>query len=161
MKRMMTLALGLTLSAFAPAMMPERAEASGACALDADLGLAAIQGINAQRRAAGMQGLHGSRALQAAARNHVCDMARSGRMSHQGSDGSTLGQRVRQAGARCSMMAENVAMGQRSGAEVVRAWQASAGHRANNMNRGFTQGAVAAARGADGRVYWVAVMGKC
>ncbi|MDO5528672.1 MAG: CAP domain-containing protein [Paracoccus sp. (in: a-proteobacteria)] len=142
--------------------LPQGGRGGGSgCAVDSQLGLAAMRAINAERRSAGLAPLRGNSALQAAARAHSCDMAREGFMAHQGSDGSNPHGRARRAGGQCRGIAENVARGQQTGASVVRAWMGSGGHRRNMLGASYTDGAVAAARGRDGRVYWTAMMGRC
>ena len=49
---------------------------------------------------------------------------------------------------------ENIAMGQRSPAEVVRAWMDSPGHRENIMNSDFTYLGAGVAMDSNGRLYW-------
>lgn len=51
-------------------------------------------------------------------------------------------------------VAENIAMGQKSSREVVAAWMASSGHRANILNRRYARIGVAAYRTESGRIYW-------
>ncbi|MDP2892645.1 MAG: CAP domain-containing protein, partial [Bacillota bacterium] len=57
-------------------------------------------------------------------------------------------------GLRFSAAAENIAMGQRTPAEVMAAWMSSAGHRANILSSAFTQIGVGAAKKADGTLIW-------
>jgi uncharacterized protein YkwD len=64
---------------------------------------------------------------------HARDMARHGFFGHKGSNGSSVGGRLKVAGCRFTGAAENIAKGQRSDAEVVAAWVASPGHRRNMM----------------------------
>jgi len=49
---------------------------------------------------------------------------------------------------------ENIAMGQRSPAEVVRGWMNSPGHRTNILNRGFGRLGIGVAMDNDGTLYW-------
>ncbi|RHW41536.1 LysM peptidoglycan-binding domain-containing protein [Neobacillus notoginsengisoli] len=49
---------------------------------------------------------------------------------------------------------ENIAAGQTSAAEVVRAWMNSPGHRANILNQGYTRIGVGYAAGGSQRHYW-------
>ena len=72
--------------------------------------------------------------LAAVATAHARDMARTGRMAHEGSDGSTAAQRVARAGYPWRTVAENVAAGQRSAEAVVETWLLSPGHCENLMN---------------------------
>jgi hypothetical protein len=51
-------------------------------------------------------------------------------------------------------VAENIAWGQRSAAEVVRDWMNSPGHRANILNRAHRLIGIAAYAMRGGRIYW-------
>ncbi|MEM6771378.1 MAG: CAP domain-containing protein [Bacteroidota bacterium] len=73
-------------------------------------------------------------ALQAAAAGHSTDQALSNHMSHVGSDGSRVGDRLSAAGYRWRSVGENVAWNQRSVTQVVNAWKNSPGHCRNLMN---------------------------
>jgi uncharacterized protein YkwD len=72
--------------------------------------------------------------LGSVAAAHARDMARTGRMAHEGSDGSTAAERVTRAGYAWRTVAENVAAGDRTAEAVVQTWLASPGHCANLMN---------------------------
>lgn len=49
---------------------------------------------------------------------------------------------------------ENIAMGQRTPAEVVNAWMNSQGHRENILNPNFTDIGVGVAKSSNGTLYW-------
>jgi uncharacterized protein YkwD len=72
--------------------------------------------------------------LMSVAAAHARDMARTGRMAHEGSDGSTAAQRVTRAGYAWRTVAENVAAGDRTPEAVVQTWLDSPGHCANLMS---------------------------
>jgi uncharacterized protein YkwD len=72
--------------------------------------------------------------LGAAAAAHARDLARTGRMSHEGSDGSTAAERVTRAGYAWRTVAENVAAGDTTADAVMKTWLASPGHCANLMS---------------------------
>jgi len=82
-------------------------------------------------------------ALTRAARAHSRDMAAHDFFSHDGSDGSTPGERATRAGYRWSMVGENIASGVRTPREAVAGWLASPHHCANIMTAGFRQMGVA------------------
>jgi len=50
---------------------------------------------------------------------------------------------------------ENIAYGQRTPEEVVKGWMNSPGHKANIMNKTYTNIGVGISRDPDGRIYWV------
>ncbi len=92
--------------------------------------------------------------LAKAARAHAADMKSSNRMSHTGSDGSTIGQRARRAGYAWSMIGENVAWGYSDIPSVVEGWKNSDGHCRNMMKKEYVHlGA------AQYGVYWVQEFG--
>ncbi|POM77470.1 SCP-like extracellular protein, partial [Phytophthora palmivora] len=76
--------------------------------------------------------------LAAAAKRHSDDMAANDFMAHDGSDGSTMSQRVTDAGYEWSAVAENVAAGQEDVASVMESWMNSEGHRANILGADYT-----------------------
>ena len=99
------------------------------------------QGINAQRRAAGLRPLQQHESLRNAAFAHACDMAQMGRMTHTGSNGSNVMQRARAHGLTTCTIAENTAWGRpyEQPNDLVRGWMNSSGHRHNIlMDRGVT-----------------------
>ena len=98
--------------------------------------------------------------LKATAAAHAKDMARHGRMTHDGSDGSTPAERATRAGYPWRFVAENVAAGQTTADEVVATWIASPGHCANIMNPELREMGIAFAFDAassDG-TYWAQVL---
>lgn len=66
--------------------------------------------------------------LTAVAEAHSVDQAETGRMSHTGSDGSDLRDRVDRAGYAWTAIGENVAWNYRSAETVMAGWLASDGH---------------------------------
>lgn len=127
---------------------------SGTAAMAAEV----IRLANAERSAAGQPELVAHPTVQAAAGGHSDDQAAMLRMSHIGSDGSDGGDRLTRAGFEWGAWGENVAVGQRSAAEVVDAWMGSSGHRANILSSTFTTIGVGVATGADGRTYWTMLL---
>ena len=91
------------------------------------------QPVNAFRAVEGEGTLRRNVKADAAAFAHARDMARHGFFGHKGSNGSSVGGRLKAAGCRFTGAAENIAKGQRSDAEVVAAWVASPGHRRNML----------------------------
>jgi uncharacterized protein YkwD len=103
--------------------------------------------------------LHGCKALKAdtrlatAARGHSAYMARGGAFSHTGSGGSSFSTRIRNANYP-RPAAENIAYGYRTGLDVVKAWMASPGHRANILNCQNNTVGVGAVYAANGTTYF-------
>lgn len=115
---------------------------------------------NLQRKTKGLAPLAENRALTAAAQAHACDNARTGRMSHSGSDGSTLPDRLARAGYSYREAAENVAAGFFDAPSVMSGWMQSKGHRKNILGRTLRDVGIGVARGADGQLYWTMDLGR-
>jgi uncharacterized protein YkwD len=100
-------------------------------------------------------------ALMAAASLHSLDMAQRRSLGHDGSDGSSAGERITRAGYEWRAAGENVAAGQRDAETVVAGWLGSNGHCATLMDARFTETGVAFAQapGQDPPVYWTQVFG--
>lgn len=100
--------------------------------------------------------------LTRAALAHSQDMAKRGHASHDGSDGSSPGDRATRAGYKWRTVGENVAAGQLDADEVMRGWLSSPHHCENVMAAEFTELGVAFAvnpQAAQG-IYWTQVFGK-
>ncbi|WP_308164428.1 CAP domain-containing protein [Nonomuraea sediminis] len=94
---------------------------------------------NKARESQGCRPLINDPKLSAAAREHSSDMAAKNYFDHTSKDGRSPGDRIRAAGfSPISTWGENIAMGQRTPADVVKGWLNSPGHRANIMNCAFT-----------------------
>ena len=88
---------------------------------------------NRERMAQGLAPLKWDAQLAAAARQHASEMARQNTLSHQFPGEPEPAARVRQAGARFSAMAENVAFGPNP-AEIHQGWMNSPPHRKNMLD---------------------------
>ena len=76
----------------------------------------------------------------------------------RGEDGNGPADRITAAGYKFSAMAENVAMGQRTPAEVIASWMLStAGHKENMLNSTYTEIGIGIAADANGQRYWTQV----
>ena len=97
--------------------------------------------INGFRAENGFAGLRQNAALTSAAQAHAEDMVARGYFSHSsqgGPNGATLIARARSAGCNARAIAENIAQGQQSEAEILTGWANSPGHRRNMLNRSMT-----------------------
>jgi uncharacterized protein YkwD len=94
--------------------------------------------------------------LTAAASLHALDMAARGELTHDGSDGSQVGERMTRAGYAWRIAGENVASGQRDAEAAVAAWLSSPGHCATLMDARYTETGIAfaLAPGKSPDVYW-------
>jgi uncharacterized protein YkwD len=90
-----------------------------------------IQLINQERANHDLPPLSMVGTINTAAYDHSVDMATNDFFSHTGSDGSSVGDRVRRAGYTPVWVGENIAGGVASPAEAVNGWMNSPPHRAN------------------------------
>ena len=120
------------------------------------LSAAVIDLVNAERAGRGLAPMVWDQRLELAAQRHSDDQAAMRQMSHTGSDGSSLAERLARVGFSSRASGENVATGQTSAASVMSAWMNSPGHRANILSSNTRLG-VGFAAGADGRTYWTQV----
>lgn len=119
---------------------------------------AAAQVTNALRASHGLPPVRASATLGQVAAQHSCDMARRGRMTHIGSTTSGPSQRVKAAGYRPAVTAENIAAGPFSRGRVLQEWNASQGHRANILIPQIREVGIGSAVGPDGKTtFWSAV----
>ncbi|AXI47494.1 CAP domain-containing protein [Sulfitobacter sp. SK012] len=92
---------------------------------------AVTKGLNNLRAQKGLSKLSVSKPLQRAAEDHAREMYTKGYFDHRGANGSTVGSRTKHAGYRWCIVAENIAKGQKSAAEVMSVWTKSPGHLKN------------------------------
>ena len=92
-----------------------------------------LEAANRDRASAGLHPLQWDMSLAAAARQHAQRMAQTNTLSHQFPGEPPVQQRATQAGARFSMIAENVAEGP-SAAHLHQQWMHSPPHRANLLD---------------------------
>src|SRR6056297_270370 len=121
-----------------------------------DMGGSAQGWLSQMRAQDGRGALAVSAPLTRAAAAHADDLAGSGRFSHEGSNGSSVGQRVRKHGYGFCFVAENIAKGQGSLQEVLEGWMASPGHRRNILAEQAVECGLV--RGPDN--LWVMVLGR-
>ncbi|WP_250007902.1 CAP domain-containing protein [Actinoplanes sp. M2I2] len=113
-----------------------------------------IRLVNAERKAAGCSSLAGESRLHRAARKHSERQAAQDTMSHQLPGEASMGDRVAAEGYRWGGVAENVAAGYRTPADVMDGWMNSPGHKANILNCGYKHIGVGLAKSGKGTQYW-------
>jgi len=89
--------------------------------------------INLERQKRGLHKLEIDAGLNCAAQNHSDDVGPKKLCQHEGTDGSEFWERAKKCGARASR--ENIACGQRTPREAVKAWLKSPGHYKNMMSK--------------------------
>src|SRR5579864_4701060 len=108
-----------------------------------------LDDTNRERAVAGLQPLKWDDALATAARQHAQTMASQNLLLHQCLDEPPVDQRAAQAGARFSMIAENIAVGPNP-EKIHDGWMHSTGHRKNILNPDITAIGVATVRTSGG-----------
>ena len=108
---------------------------------------------NAERISRGLPAFTIDDRLMRAAQKHADWMSARRRMSHRGDRASSPGQRIAAEGYRFSSCSENIAAGQTSAEQVMRAWMRSRGHRNNILGRNREIGLGRAGN------YWCVVFG--
>jgi uncharacterized protein YkwD len=111
---------------------------------------------NRERKREGRPPFNLSDTLSNVAKLHAKDMATHGKLDHKGSDGSSVGERIKRKEYRWTHVGENVARGQKSVEEVVKVWMKSSGHRANILGD-FTELGAGYFDDENGQRYWCSV----
>jgi uncharacterized YkwD family protein/spore coat assembly protein SafA len=114
-----------------------------------------IQLTNQERAKNGLKALTANWELSRVARYKAMDMRDKNYFSHTSPTYGDPFTMMKNFGIAYRAAAENIAAGQTSPQEVVRAWMNSPGHRANILNATYTQIGVGYAQGGSQRYYWV------
>jgi len=110
--------------------------------------------VNVERAKAGLPALSYNWQLARTARIKSEDMRNNNYFSHTSPTYGSPFDMMRNFGIRFTAAGENIAMGQRTAAEVMNGWMNSPGHRSNILNSSFTQIGVGYAKNSSGRIYW-------
>jgi uncharacterized protein YkwD len=128
----------------------------------AQIRVAMLAAVNAERRRAGAPPLAANARLDRAAQHHAEDMLARNYFAHASPEGRTVRDRARDAGFDWRAIGENIAEGQTSVEEVMDTWMHSPGHRRNILDRDFREMGVGLALGRTGggwRVEWAQAFG--
>lgn len=110
---------------------------------------ALFDALNRERTAQGLPALQWDQALASAAREHAVRMAQRNVLSHQLPGEPAVQDRATQAGARFSLIAENIAVAA-TPAAIHAAWMQSPHHRENILDPQLTVVGIAVVKGNDG-----------
>src|SRR6266446_6531964 len=108
-----------------------------------------FEALNRERAIQNLSALQWDDTLFKAARQHALRMANLNMLEHQLPNESNLEARLAEAGARFSLIAENIAVGPNPQA-IHTGWMNSPGHRKNILNPRLTSVGIAAVRGPGG-----------
>lgn len=109
---------------------------------------------NIERQKYGLSPLKHNWQLSRVARYKSEDMKNRGYFSHTSPTYGSPFKMMSDFRIKYSAAGENIAMGQRTAQDVVRGWMNSSGHRANILNKNFTEIGVGYAKNSSGRTYW-------
>ncbi|RJE85069.1 CAP domain-containing protein [Paracoccus onubensis] len=116
------------------------------------------EATNIARARAGLPGVRPNAVLARAAAEHACDMAKRGRMTHNGSSSSGPGARVKALGYRPMLTAENIAAGPFDLNRALHEWNSSSKHLDNVLIPQMRDFGIGHAIGSDGKThFWAAV----
>ncbi|AZT89647.1 SafA/ExsA family spore coat assembly protein [Caldicellulosiruptor changbaiensis] len=113
-----------------------------------------IKLTNQERAKVGLPALKTNWQLSRVARFKSQDMANKNYFSHYSPTYGSPFKMMESFGLKFMAAGENIAYGQRSAQEVVRAWMSSPGHRANILSPSFTEIGVGIAKKSNGVLYW-------
>ncbi|MDO8633392.1 MAG: CAP domain-containing protein [Candidatus Wildermuthbacteria bacterium] len=122
-----------------------------------------VQGVNAERTKAKAPLLKTNAKLQRAAQLKAEDMVKDSYFSHVKPNGKTPWAWFKESGYSFSYAGENLAINYSNSAEVMRSWMESKTHRANILNKNFTETGIGIAKGFLGNsqvTYVVQFFGK-
>jgi uncharacterized protein YkwD len=158
--RLPLLLLATLLLAACGAGAPVVAPAGGAGSLstmsDGEQGWAreVFELTNLEREARGIPPLHWDDRAAEAAYEHCWDMHLRDFFHHVNPDGQDPGDRLAEVGVEFRYAGENIARGQLTPREVVRAWMESPGHRENMLSPAWTHVGVGVHSGAERGPWW-------
>ncbi|MGA4517389.1 CAP domain-containing protein [Solibacillus silvestris] len=115
---------------------------------------AVLQLVNKERKANGLNELTQSTKLISLAEMKSKDMAEKNYFSHTSPTYGTPFEMLQKYGVSYRSAGENIAAGQKTAEEVMKAWMNSSGHRANILNPSYTQIGIGYYAGGSYRTYW-------
>lgn len=111
--------------------------------------------VNQERKKQGLAALTLSSKLTSVANTKAKDMAVNKYFAHESPTYGTPFQMLQQFGVKYSYAGENIAAGQKTSQQVMNSWMNSSGHRANILNKNYTQLGVGFYAGGSYDTYWV------
>lgn len=111
--------------------------------------------VNQERKKQGLQPLTLSEKLTSIANTKAKDMADKNYFSHESPTYGSPFDMLKMFGVSYTAAGENIAAGQRSAEEVMNSWMNSSGHRANILNKNYTQLGVGYTTGGSYGTEWV------
>lgn len=116
---------------------------------------AVLKLVNQERAKVGVPALTLSEKLTSIANTKAKDMADKNYFSHESPTYGSPFDMLKQFGVSFSYAGENIATGQKTAEEVMNGWMNSSGHKANILNKNYTQLGVGFYRGGQYGTEWV------
>jgi len=113
-----------------------------------------IRLVNIERQKNGLAPLKANWELSRVARFKSMDMIAKNYFSHTSPTYGSPFKMITDFGLNYSAAGENIAMGQKTPADVMKGWMNSSGHRANILNSSYTEIGVGLAVNKNGQNYW-------
>lgn len=110
--------------------------------------------VNQERKKQGLTSLTLSSKLTSVANTKSKDMADNNYFDHNSPTYGSPFEMLQHFGITYSYAGENIAAGQKTAQQVMNSWMNSSGHRANILNKNYTQLGVGYANGGSYGVYW-------
>ncbi|MEU2154403.1 CAP domain-containing protein [Streptomyces sp. NPDC019396] len=114
--------------------------------------------VNEERARGGCDPVQAHPVLERAAEEHSEDMALRGRLTHTGTGGVSVSERLRDSGYRNEYFGENLARGSLTARSVVTSWMHSPEHREIILTCLYEEAGVGIALDADGP-WWTVILG--
>lgn len=111
--------------------------------------------VNAERAKVGLAPLKLNTSLANVAKVKAEDMRDNNYFSHNSPQYGSPFDMMKSFGIQYSYAGENIAAGQKTPEEVMKSWMNSPGHKANILNKNFTEIGVGLAKGGSYGTYWV------
>ncbi|MFZ5966163.1 MAG: SafA/ExsA family spore coat assembly protein [Bacillota bacterium] len=122
--------------------------------------LEVVRLVNVERSKVGLKPLKENWELSRVARYKSMDMRDKGYFSHTSPTYGSPFDMMKSFGLQYSYAGENIAMGQKTPAEVVKGWMNSSGHRQNILSENYTEIGVGYAVNSKGTAYWTQMFMK-
>lgn len=117
-----------------------------------------LESVNAQRKKAGLPALTLNEEICKAAQVRAKECKEN--YSHTRPNKQSCKTAMDEQGVEYSWWGENINEKQKTVASAMKSWMASDGHKANILNKNFTQIGFGRAKGSDGSYYWVQLFAK-
>lgn len=128
--------------------------------VDSSEALEVLRLVNQERKKQGLNELVLNHTLNGIATKKAEDMRNNNYFSHQSATYGSPFEMLQRFGVKYQSAGENIAAGQKSAQQVMNDWMNSSGHRANILNKNYTELGVGYVEGGTYGTYWVQLFVK-